>query len=317
MNRRSALVPREEASTSEVDAALLQGVTKRFTNTDGVEFTAVHGLDLRIRRGEVVAFLGPNGAGKTTTVDMILGLTRPDAGEIRLFGQPPAQAVRAGRVAAVMQSGGLLPELTVEATVRMLASLHPGADPERCMARANLHELRNRKVAACSGGEQQRLRFALALLSAPDFLILDEPTAGMDVAARRDFWTAVRQDAGQGMTVMFATHYLEEADQFADRIVLLNRGEVVADGSASSIRAAASGRVVSAVLPRHQADMLAEATGATVTEVRGERIYFDSTDSDLLLRHLVRDTTAEQIEVTPRSLEDAFLTITRRTGGDR
>lgn len=295
-------------------AAELSSVVKRFTNAKGEVFTAVNGLDLRIRRGEVVAFLGPNGAGKTTSIDMLLGLTRPDEGEVRLFGVSPEQAVRAGRVAAVLQSGGLLPDLTVEATVHMLASLHPGSDPERCMARANITELRARRVAACSGGEQQRLRFALALLSKPDFLVLDEPTAGMDVVARRDFWAAVREDAARGMTVMFATHYMEEADQFADRVVMINKGAVVADGSASSIRAATSGRTVSAVLSPYEAGVVSRTPGVRSSTVRGERTYFTCTDSDALLRVLVGETQARDIEVAPRSLEEAFMAITENAG---
>jgi ABC-2 type transport system ATP-binding protein len=301
------------ATSEEVtspDAAVLSGLVKRFANAKGEQFTAVNGLDLRVRRGEIVAFLGPNGAGKTTTIDMLLGLTRPDEGHVELFGLPPQQAVRAGRVAAVLQSGGLLPDLTIESMMFMLGSLYPTADPERCMSRAGVTELRHRKVAECSGGEQQRLRFAIALLSDPEFLVLDEPTAGMDVAARREFWAAVREDTDRGMTVMFATHYMEEADQFADRVVMIDRGAVVADGSASSIRAAISGRTVSAVIGQDEAEKIAASPGVRSHTVRGDRHFFDSTDSDTLLRVLVNQTSAAEIEIAPRSLEEAFMAIT-------
>lgn len=301
-----------EVTSPEAPAAVLSTVVKRFRNAKGEEFTAVDGLDLRIRRGEVVAFLGPNGAGKTTTIDMLLGLTRPDSGHVELFGQAPQQAVRAGRVAAVLQSGGLLPDLTVEATVRMLGSLHPGADVEHVMTRAGITALRHRRVAECSGGEQQRLRFAVALLSDPDFLVLDEPTAGMDVVARREFWATVREDAERGMTVMFATHYMEEADQFADRVVMIDRGRVVADGSASSIRAAMTGRTVSALISPRDAQAVAASPAVRSCVVRGERHYFDATDSDALLRVLVTQTSATEIEVAPRSLEEAFMAITHQ-----
>jgi ABC-2 type transport system ATP-binding protein len=292
------------------DAAVLSTVVKRFANAKGEEFTAVDGLDLRIRRGEIVAFLGPNGAGKTTTIDMLLGLTRPDSGHVELFGQSPQQAVRAGQVAAVLQTGGLLPDLTVEATVRMLGSLHPGADPETVMSRAGITRLRHRRVSECSGGEQQRLRFAVALLSSPEFLVLDEPTAGMDVAARREFWATVREDALRGMTVLFATHYMEEADQFADRVLMVDQGRVVADGSASSIRARISGRTVSALISPQDAAEVAAFPGVRSAAVRGDRHYFDCTDSDALLRLLVTRTSATEIEVAPRSLEEAFMAIT-------
>ncbi|GAA3486431.1 ABC transporter ATP-binding protein [Streptomyces cremeus] len=303
-----------EKEVTSPDAAVLSKVVKRYTSAKGEEFTAVNGLDLRVGRGEVVAFLGPNGAGKTTTIDMLLGLSRPDSGTVELFGLPPQQAVRAGRVAAVLQTGGLLPDLTVAATVRMLGSLHPGADIEQVMARAGVTALRDRRVAECSGGEQQRLRFALALLSDPDFLVLDEPTAGMDVVARRNFWAAVREDAARGMTVMFATHYMEEADQFADRVVLVDRGNVVADGSASALRASLSGRTVSARIAPQEAAAVAAHPQVRSCVPRGDRHYFDCADSDALLRVLLERTSATEIEVAPRSLEEAFMALTTQEG---
>ncbi|WP_370420020.1 ATP-binding cassette domain-containing protein [Streptomyces sp. QH1-20] len=303
--------PVSEEVTSP-DAVRLSSVVKRFTDAKGERFSAVDGIDLRIRRGEVVAFLGPNGAGKTTTIDMLLGLTRPDEGSVELFGREPQQAVRSGQVAAVLQTGGLLPDLTVEATVRMLGSLHPGSDADAVLARAGLDGLRSRRVVECSGGEQQRLRFALALLSGPELLVLDEPTAGMDVVARRDFWATVREDAERGMTVMFATHYMEEADRFADRVVMIDRGRVVADGSVSEVRSALSGRTVSARIDEPTAAALAQSPLVRSCALRGGRYHFDTTDSDALLRLLVERTSAAEIEVTPRSLEEAFMTITHQ-----
>ncbi|MFJ4825677.1 ATP-binding cassette domain-containing protein [Streptomyces bacillaris] len=294
------------------DAVRLSAVVKRFTDAKGNRFSAVDGIDLRLRRGEILAFLGPNGAGKTTTIDMLLGLTRPDEGTVELFGREPQQAVRSGQVAAVLQTGGLLPDLTVEATVRMLGSLHPGSDPDAVLVRAGLDKLRSRRVAECSGGEQQRLRFALALLSGPELLVLDEPTAGMDVGARRDFWATVREDAARGMTVMFATHYMEEADRFADRVVMIDGGRVVADGSVSDVRSALSGRTVSACLDEQAAATLADSPLVRSCTLRGGRYHFDTTDSDALLRLLIGRTAATEIEVTPRSLEEAFMTITSR-----
>ncbi|MEU8627357.1 ABC transporter ATP-binding protein [Streptomyces sp. NPDC048669] len=310
-------VPEEVTSS---DAVRLTSVVKRFTDTKGERFTAVDGIDLRIRRGEIVAFLGPNGAGKTTTIDMLLGLTRPDEGSVRLFGREPRQVVRSGQVAAVLQTGGLLPDLSVEATVRMLGSLHPGADIDAVLARAGLDQLRGRRVAECSGGEQQRLRFALALLSGPELLVLDEPTAGMDVVARREFWATVREDTERGMTVMFATHYMEEADRFADRVVMLDRGRVVVDGSVSDVRSALSGRTVSARIGEQSAATLAQSPLVRSCTPRGGRYHFDTTDSDALLRLLIEQTSATDIEVTPRSLEEAFMTVThhsRTEGGTR
>ncbi|PRH77237.1 ABC transporter ATP-binding protein [Streptomyces solincola] len=292
------------------DAAVLTAVVKRFTTAKGEKLTAVDGMDLRLRRGEAVAFLGPNGAGKSTTVDMLLGLTTPDQGRVTVFGQEPRHAVRDGQVGAVLQSGGLLPDLTVGATLRMLGSLHPGADPERTMDRAGVTALRDRKVGACSGGEQQRIRFAIALLSAPQLLLLDEPTAGMDVTARRAFWAAVREETRRGVTVLFATHYMEEADLYADRVVMVDRGRVIADGSASSLRTAISGRTVSARLSPTDAHLTTGSPLVRRATVRGDRHHLETGDSDALLRLLVNETSATAIEVAPRSLEETFVALT-------
>jgi ABC-2 type transport system ATP-binding protein len=209
------------------------GLRKQFRSTDGATVLAVDDVDLTIHPGEIVAFLGPNGAGKTTTVDMLLGLTQPDAGSIEVYGVEPGAAVRAGRVSAVMQTGGLLNDFTVRETVEVVAALHGRTDRVgEVMERAGLTALAGRRVQACSGGEQQRLKFALALVPDPDVIILDEPTTGMDVAARQKFWDTMRADAAQGRTIVFATHYLAEADAFAERTVLMAHGRIVEDGPA-------------------------------------------------------------------------------------
>src|SRR5690606_24956489 len=212
-------------------AIALRRAVKEF-RTGGSTFRAVDGVDLSIPRGEIVALLGPNGAGKTTTLDMVLGLTNPSAGEVTVFGEAPRRAVRAGRVSAVLQTGGLLRDLSVRETVTLVASTFRDPLPvDAVMDRANIASIARRKVSKCSGGEQQRLRFALALLPDPSLLVLDEPTAGMDVTARAEFWETMREDARAGRTVVFATHYLEEADAFAQRIVMMASGRVVADGT--------------------------------------------------------------------------------------
>lgn len=283
----------------------LRSLTKTYATATGERFTAVDAVDLTVRQGEVVAFLGPNGAGKSTTIDMILGLTAPDSGT----------ATHAGTVAAVQQSGGLLPTLTVQDTVDLIAALHPGSDPDAAIARAGLGDLRRRTVGKCSGGQQQALRFALALLAEPDLLVLDEPTAGMDVDARRRFWGEVRSDARRGTTVLFATHYLEEADRFADRVVMIAGGRIVADGATADVRAAATGRRVSAVLgPDGAAALVAAVPGVRVAEVRGERTVFavdgDPRTSDDALRFLLTRTDARDVETRTHGLEEAFLQLT-------
>ena len=201
-------------------AVNLAGVHKNFGHVH-----AVNGVDLAIASGEIVAILGPNGAGKTSTIDVILGLSQPNSGTVSVYGMQPRQAISRGLVSAVMQTGGLLKDLTVSETVEYMASLFSHSQPvPEVLSRAGITEIADRRVGKCSGGEQQRLRFALALLCDPELLVLDEPTTGMDVEGRRSFWSAIRKDAEQGRTVLFATHYLEEADAYADRIVLLRHG---------------------------------------------------------------------------------------------
>jgi ABC-2 type transport system ATP-binding protein len=288
------------------DAIRLTGLVKRFGAV-----TAVDGVDLVVRPGAIVAFLGPNGAGKTTTIDMMLGFTRPDAGTVEILGGTPADAIAQGRIAAVLQTGGLLKDLTVAETVRLTASLFPAARPvAEVLERAGIADIADRRVGSCSGGQQQRLRFALALLPDPDLLLLDEPTTGMDVEGRRDFWAAIRADARQGRTVLFATHYLDEADAYADRIVLVRRGRIVADGTPAQVKSIASGRTVRATLPDNDQVALLSVPGVQSVEVRGDAVLLRTADSDATARHLLTQTPARDLEITAHTLEDAFLALT-------
>ncbi len=284
----------------------LQHLTKRYG-----QVTAVRDLSLQIEPGEIVAFLGPNGAGKTTTIDMLLGLARADEGTVRVYGQSPADAIARGDVAAVMQTGGLLKDFTVSETVRFTASLFAHARPAaEVMERAGIAGIADRLVGKCSGGEQQRLRFAMALLSDPRLLILDEPTTGMDVEGRRDFWGAIRADASKGRTVLFATHYLDEADAFADRIVLIRQGQIVADGTTAEIKALATGRTVRAYLPDANLAAVQAIPGVTHAELRGERVLVQCTDSDAVARWFLTHTAARDLEITAQNLEEAFVALT-------
>jgi ABC-2 type transport system ATP-binding protein len=275
---------------------------------------AVRDVTLGIDSGEIVALLGPNGAGKTSTIDMILGLSRPTSGDVSVFGMAPRQAITLGLISAVMQTGGLLKDLTVAETIQYTASLFTRSEPVgQVLARAGISGIADRKVGKCSGGEQQRLRFAMALLSDPELLVLDEPTTGMDVEGRRSFWASIRQDAEKGRTVLFATHYLEEADAYADRIVLLRHGQIVADGTASQIKALSAGRTVRATLADASEAELLKIPGADSVELRGDTVLIKARDSDSVARYLLSQTKARDLEITAHGIEDAFLALT----GDR
>jgi ABC-2 type transport system ATP-binding protein len=292
-----------------------QGLVKEFRRPGDTPVRAVAGLDLEVPAGQIVAFLGPNGAGKTTTLDMLLGLSVPDSGSASVVGMAPRAAVLAGKVSAVLQTGGLLADLTVAETVRLIASTFTDPRPvDEVMAKAGISALAGRRVSKCSGGEQQRLRFALALLPDPQLLILDEPTAGMDVAARHEFWDTMRADTASGRTVLFATHYLEEADSFAERIVMVSRGRIVADGTTSEIRAKSSGRTVSAEIPAQDEEQWLARVRAIpgVTEVaeRGRRVELSATDTDAVALVLLRDLGARNLEIAAPTLDSAFLTLT-------
>ncbi|CAM4002668.1 ABC transporter ATP-binding protein [Smaragdicoccus niigatensis] len=294
-------------------AVQLDGVRKNFGDV-----SAVRGIDLELHPGEVVAFLGPNGAGKTTTIDMILGLSQPSHGEVSVFGMKPRDAVAHGLVSAVMQTGGLLKDLTVRETLTYTGSLFAHSrSVDEVLDDAGISAIANRKVAKCSGGEQQRLRFAMALLSDPALIVLDEPTTGMDVEGRRTFWSAIRADADRGRTVLFATHYLEEADQYADRIVLISNGQIVADGSGAQVKALAAGRTVRATWPGANSDVLSRIHGVDHVELRGDTVLVHARDTDAVARYLLTSTPAHDLEITARGLEDAFIALTASKGSDR
>lgn len=296
----------EGGSETPLLAVDARGLRRSFGN-----HVAVDGLDLQVKPGEIVAFLGPNGAGKTTSIDMFLGLGKPDSGSVRVFGMQPRAAVQRGLVAAVMQTGGLLDDLSVKETMRLTASLFSDTQSvDEAMEQAGISRIADSKVKKCSGGEKQRLRYAMALLSDPALLILDEPTTGMDVEGRQAFWARVRENAERGQTVLFATHYLEEADSYADRVVLIRRGKVVADGTPAQIKAVVGGRTVRATVDSIDRMALAGLDSVQEVEVNGRTLLVHTSDSDAVARYLLNNTEAHDIEITARGLEDAFVALT-------
>lgn len=272
---------------------------------------AVRGIDLEIQPGETLALLGPNGAGKTTTLDVMLGLSQPDSGRVTLFGSSPTDAVAAGRVGGMLQTGTLLDGLSVRELVTMVGSFYPNRLPvDEVLATTATDEFADRRTTKLSGGQTQRVRFALALVANPDLLVLDEPTAALDVEGRRQFWEAMRAVAQSGKTVIFATHYLEEADEYADRIVVVARGRVVADGPATEIKAKVGGRTIRATLPGVSLKALNTLPGVMASDRRGEAVVLSCDQSDSALRALLDAyPDARDIEVRGAGLEDAFLEL--------
>jgi ABC-2 type transport system ATP-binding protein len=277
------------------------------------EVHAVRGVDLTIAPGQTVALLGPNGAGKSTTIDMLLGLSAPDSGSVSIFGMSPKQAVAQGAIGAMLQTGGLVRDLDVRELLEMMASLYPNPlDVDDVLESSGISDLAKRRTQALSGGQTQRVRAAMALLSDPDLLVLDEPTVAMDVEARHSFWTAMREFAATGRTVIFATHYLEEADLYADRIVLMSQGLIVADGPANEIKATVGRRTIRATLPGADLSTLGRLPGVASVDRRGVAIVLDCTDSDTAIRALLQlFPEAKDIEITAAGLEAAFLSLTK------
>ncbi|ARX86220.1 MULTISPECIES: ABC transporter ATP-binding protein [Streptomyces] len=305
---------RGTAAEAAGSAVSFDRVTKAYGDV-----VAVDGLSLDLYPGETVALLGPNGAGKSSTLDLLLGLRRPDSGTVSVFGTGPREAITAGRVGAMLQSGGLMDEVTVGELVRLACDLHPR--PYRVqdvLAAAGIAQIADRRVNKLSGGQEQRVRFALATAGANDLIVLDEPTTGMDVTARQAFWATMREQADQGRAVLFATHYLEEADAIADRVLVLHRGRLLADGTAAEIKARAGARKVSFDLDELRADgaaaveqRLRELPFLTALDLSGHTVRLQSTDADATVYALYGlGVHPRNLEVAGLGLEQAFVAIT-------
>jgi ABC-2 type transport system ATP-binding protein len=295
-----------DASTAAAVVAF-ENVSKQYG-----QLKAVDGLSLELYPGQTVALLGPNGAGKSTSLDMLLALRKPSSGQIRMFGSDPYHAVKSGRVGAMLQSGGLMPEVTVRELVALVSGLHPRPEPvDVTLRRAGIKDFAQQRVDRLSGGQKQRVRFALAICGKSELIVLDEPTAAMDVETRRLFWDNMRAEVAEGRTLLFATHYLEEADQAADRILVLNRGRLLADGTPAAIKAKAGAKRLSFRLADINEPFLLGLPGLVNLEVRNDFVQIQSSDSDATL-YAVLDAGVRphEIEVTSLGLEQAFLAIT-------
>lgn len=275
---------------------------------------ALNGVDFRVRSGEVVALLGPNGAGKTTVVKLLLGLLQPNSGKVRVFGGNPTNPETRMRTGAMLQVGRVPETLRVREHIDLFSTYYKNPMTlAEVLSIAGLEKLKDRKFSDLSGGQKQRVLFALAICGDPDLLFLDEPTVGLDVEARRMLWEEIRQLVRRGKTVLLTTHYLQEADALADRIAVINKGEIIAEGTPSEIKAQTAGKRIRCITTVS----LGELRGITgVIEVREDReaVEIQTAEAEPVLRELLaRDRSLSGLEVTSAGLEEAFLALTQES----
>jgi ABC-2 type transport system ATP-binding protein len=290
-----------------VPVASLREVTKTFGR-----HTALDRFSLDLRPGEVVALLGPNGAGKTTAVRLLLGLTQANAGEVKIFGGSPRDRNSRMRLGAMLQVGRMPEALRVREHLQLFRSYYPQPRPlGELLAVAGLEGLEDKFFGTLSGGQKQRVLFALALCGDPDLICLDEPTLGMDVEARRAMWEQVRRLAGLGKTILLTTHYLEEADALASRIVVIQKGRVIAEGTPESLKTADGSRAIRCItaIPAYVVSAL---PGVSSVEQKGEYLVVQARNPEAVLRTmLAKDAGLRELEVKAMALEDAFLALTQ------
>ncbi len=300
-------VPRPADSSGIV--AQVRGVTKKYDAT-----TALDGLNLSLYAGEIVALLGPNGAGKSTAVRLMLGLTGPTAGTVRIFGADPRTAATRARVGAMLQVGSVPKTLKVKEHIALFRSYYPAPLAYAEVVRiAQLQGIEDRMYEHLSGGQKQRLLFGLALCGDPDLVFLDEPTVGMDIEARRGLWGQIRMLAARGKTVLLTTHYLEEADALASRIIVIDKGRVVSEGTPAEIKSRGAGRTIRCTTTL-TVEFLRTLPSVTAVNVRSGVTQVTAMQAEAVVREmLLRDASLSGLEIASPALEDAFLALTAPT----
>ena len=287
--------------------AALTDITKRYGTT-----VALDGLSLSLCRGEVVALLGPNGAGKSTAVKLLLGLIAPTSGTTRVFGSDPRKTITRTRVGAMLQVARVTETLRVREHLDLFRSYYPHPLPVADILRiAQLQGIENRLFSQLSGGQRQRLLFALAICGDPDLIFLDEPTVGLDIEARRALWQQIRSLSAQGKTVLLTTHYLEEADALAHRVIVVNKGRVISEGTPTEIKRNSGGRSIRCHT-RLSREFLCTLPGVTNVEYNEGTVVVTASEAETVVREmLLRDETLSGLEVASPALEDAFLALTK------
>lgn len=289
--------------------AQLSGVSKRFG-----KLVALDGLDLEVRRGELLAVLGPNGAGKTTAISLLLGLRQPDAGTARLFGQSPLKVETRRQVGVMMQEVALAPELRVREQIDLIASYYPNPlSAEAAMEMTDTTALANRPYGKLSGGQKRQAQFAMAICGRPKLLFLDEPTVGLDVQAREMLWATLRRLVDDGASIVLTTHYLEEAEALADRVAVLAKGKLVASGTVGEIRALVVRKRISCVTALCAEDVATWPDVQTVNRDQ-QRLHITASNAETVVRHLLTaDDDLQELEVRRAGLSEAFTELTQET----
>jgi ABC-2 type transport system ATP-binding protein len=295
-----------EASRNLVVASL-EGVNKNYGS-----IRALTAVDFQVQAGEVVALLGPNGAGKTTAVKLLLGLMQPNSGKVRVFGGDPTNPENRMRTGAMLQVGRVPETLRVREHIELFSSYYEKPMPAaEVLAAAGLEKLSDRKFGDLSGGQKQRVLFALAICGDPDLLFLDEPTVGLDVEARRMLWDEIRKLVGRGKTVLLTTHYLQEADALADRVAVINKGEIIAQGTPATIKAQTAGKRIRCITSL-DISRLRKIPGVTEVKEDREAVELHTGIAEPVVRELLQlDATLSGLEVTSAGLEEAFLALTQ------
>ncbi|HEX4785484.1 MAG TPA: ABC transporter ATP-binding protein [Candidatus Sulfotelmatobacter sp.] len=297
---------RVQRSGANAIVASLERVNKNYGNV-----RALLEVDFQVRAGEVVALLGPNGAGKTTAVKLLLGLMQPNSGRARVFGGDPTNPENRMRTGAMLQVGRVPETLQVGEHIDLFSSYYtkPMAAGE-VLAVAGLEKLRDRKFGDLSGGQRQRVLFALAICGDPDLIFLDEPTAGLDVEARRMLWDEIRRMVGRGKTVLLTTHYLQEADALADRVAVINQGEIIAEGTPAEIKMKTAGKRIRCITSL-RVNAIRQIRGVTEVKEDREAVEIHGVEAEAIVRELLaRDTNLTGLEITSAGLEEAFLALT-------
>lgn len=288
--------------------AELSGVSKRFGKT-----VALDGLDLQVRPGELFAVLGPNGAGKSTAISILLGLRQADAGVVRLFGESPLRVEARRQVGVMMQEVALAAELRVHEQVDLAASYYPHPlSVAETLEITHTTPLRNRPYGKLSSGQKRQAQFAVAVCGRPKLLFLDEPTVGLDIQARETMWAVLRLVA-EGASIVLTTHYLEEAEELADRVAVLARGRVIASGTVNEIRAHVLRKRVtcSSILA---AEEVLEWPGVESASRDEQRLQITASDAeDVVRRLLAADGNLRELEVRRAGLSEAFAELTQET----